>query len=313
MEHDANYILLVLLLGNLPVGMAYIGDVEQNQVKKNQMLGVLVGCFVGGNSGGGIIAVLMNDFGLFAPLWIGAVLMAIACIITTIYMIEPGDKRLDIIDDKLILEDEGDIIKRPETIHKRTMYNIVGGALMDNIGSTGLFPLCLSPLALEQYYPAQMSILAYQWLSVCVALLVIPSTQITPFVFKKIGVAGTCVFGNLCTAVVTGLLLMIGNLPASNLAFGWFVAVMYGEYITTFSFNFTQRHFSMWLIHNISLRYPGGFPFTVLSQLTTGPMLDVIAPKDKIGYVQGLNNSSMNFGSKFIMFSAVSHTKFAKI
>ena len=311
MGHDTNYILLVLLLGNLPVGMAYIGDVEQNQVKKNQMLGVLVGCFVGGNSGGGIIAVLMNDFGLFAPLWIGAVLMAIACIITMIYMIEPGDKRLDIIDDKLILEDEGDIIKRPETIHKRTMYNIVGGALMDNIGSTGLFPLCLSPLALEQYYPAQMSIEAYQWLSVCVALLVIPSTQITPFVFKKIGVAGTCVFGNLCTAVVTGLLLMIGNLPATNLAFGWFVAVMYGEYITTFSFNFTRSTF-LWLIHKmslkmqmhlpISLRYPAGFPFTVLSQLTTGPMLDVIAPKDKIGYVQGLNNSSMNFGSKFIMF-----------
>ena len=39
-----------------------------------------------------------------------------------------------------------------------------------------------------------------------------------------------------------------------------------------------------------------GFPFTVFSQLTTGPMLDAIAPEDKIGYVQGLNNSSMNFG-----------------
>jgi hypothetical protein len=26
-------------------------------------------------------------------------------------------------------------------------------------------------------------------------------------------------------------------------------------------------------------------------------MLDVIAPEDKIGYVQGLNNSAMNFGS----------------
>jgi hypothetical protein len=39
-----------------------------------------------------------------------------------------------------------------------------------------------------------------------------------------------------------------------------------------------------------------GFPFTVFSQLTTGPMLDVIAPIDKIGYVQGLNNAAMNFG-----------------
>mmetsp|Transcript_16386 Transcript_16386/g.35420 ORF Transcript_16386/g.35420 Transcript_16386/m.35420 type:complete len:471 (-) Transcript_16386:150-1562(-) len=112
-----------------------------------------------------------------------------------------------------------------------------------------------------------MSITAYQWLSVCVALLVIPSTQVTPFIFDKIGVAGTCVFGNLCTAVVTGLLLMIGNLPSTDLAFGMFVFVMYA-----------------------------GFPFTVMSQLTTGPMLDTIATEDKIGYVQGLNNSSMNFG-----------------
>ena len=39
-----------------------------------------------------------------------------------------------------------------------------------------------------------------------------------------------------------------------------------------------------------------GFPMTVLSQLTTGPMLDVIAPADRIGYVQGLNNAAMNFG-----------------
>ena len=109
-----------------------------------------------------------------------------------------------------------------------------------------------------------MSITAYQWLSVCVALLVIPSTQVTPWTFSKVGVAGTCVIGNLCTAVVTGLLLMIANFPATSLTFGFFVFVMYA-----------------------------GFPFTVLSQLTTGPMLDVIAPEDKIGYVQGLNNSSM--------------------
>jgi len=263
-------------LGNLPVGMAYIGDVEHNQKRKNEMLGVLVGCFVGGNSGGGIIAVLMNDFGLFAPLWIGAILMAISCVTSHIYMIEPGDGRLDEdVADKLVVDDDDDeeeIVVRPETIAKPVMYNIVGGALLDNIGSTGLFPLCLSPLALQTFYgdfvakgeEPIMTITAYQWLSVCVALLVIPSTQVTPWTFSKVGVAGTCVFGNLCTAVVTGLLLMIANFPATSLTFGFFVFVMYA-----------------------------GFPFTVLSQLTTGPMLDVIAPEDKIGYVQGLNNSSM--------------------
>ena len=131
-----------------------------------------------GNSGGGIIAVLMTDSGLFVPLWVGAALMVIANIGTHIYMIEPGDKRLEQeVEDKLILDDADDV-ERPETIDQRTLWNIVGGALLDNIGefdilnifyylsekcvflkqsqyilgSTGLFPLCLSPLALEHYY-----------------------------------------------------------------------------------------------------------------------------------------------------------------
>jgi hypothetical protein len=149
------------------------------------------------------------------------------------------------------------------------------GALLDNIGSTGLFPLCLSPLALEQYLldfaergeEGIMTFTGYKWLSVCVALMVVPSTLMTPTVFRKIGVAGACVMGNLLTACVTVALLLIGNGPATRGAFAGFVTVMYG-----------------------------GFPFTVFSQLTTGPMLDVLAPEDKIGYVQGLNNSAMNFG-----------------
>ena len=112
-----------------------------------------------------------------------------------------------------------------------------------------------------------MTFTGYKWLSVCVALMVVPSTLLTPSVFRKIGVAGTCVLGNLLTACLTIALLLIGNGPATRGAFAGFVTVMYG-----------------------------GFPFTVFSQLTTGPMLDVLAPEDKIGYVQGLNNSAMNFG-----------------
>lgn len=73
----------------------------------------------------------------------------------------------------------------------------------------------------------------------------------------------TGVFGNVFTAVVTAILLVIGNLPANSGTFAAFVFVMYA-----------------------------GFPFTVFSQLTTGPMLDVLAPEDKIGYVQGLNNAA---------------------
>ncbi len=45
----------------------------------------------------------------------------------------------------------------------------------------------------------------------------------------------------------------LSSKPATPGWFGAFVAVMYA-----------------------------GFPFTVFSQLTTGPMLDVIAPRDKV-------------------------------
>ena len=48
--------------------MAYVGDVFSSKKEKEKELGILVSFFVIGNSGGGIIAILMNDAGLFAPL-----------------------------------------------------------------------------------------------------------------------------------------------------------------------------------------------------------------------------------------------------
>lgn len=39
-----------------------------------------------------------------------------------------------------------------------------------------------------------------------------------------------------------------------------------------------------------------GYPVTVISQLSTGPVLDIISPVDKRGYTQGLNTLVMNFG-----------------
>mmetsp|Transcript_62803 Transcript_62803/g.185464 ORF Transcript_62803/g.185464 Transcript_62803/m.185464 type:complete len:510 (-) Transcript_62803:200-1729(-) len=258
--------------------MAYVGDVYTTKVEREKKLGQLVGNFVMGNSGGGMIAILMNESGLFAPLWVGAGLMFVTTALLVFLLIEPGDERLTPIGkDALLASDEEEDEHRPDTINQKVMWNVIGGAVADNFGSTALFPLCLSPLALEQYSlnfirmdPPQepiLSIVGYQWLSVCVALMVVPSTLITPFIFKRIGAAGTCVFGNVSTAIITIALLLIGNANATTAAFAGFVTVLYL-----------------------------GFPFTVFSQLTTGPMLDVLAPIDKIGYVQGLNNSAMNFG-----------------
>lgn len=39
-----------------------------------------------------------------------------------------------------------------------------------------------------------------------------------------------------------------------------------------------------------------GFPWTVLSQLSTGPMIDRISPVHRRGFAQGLNTTAMNFG-----------------
>ena len=95
---------------------------------------------------------LMNGNGLFAPLWVGAGIMVIASIGSHIYsmythhvtfsykrwhsyilffiplVIEPGDKRLEPTHDKLTLsdDDDGEVIQRPDTIPKKTLYNIVG-------------------------------------------------------------------------------------------------------------------------------------------------------------------------------------------
>ena len=83
--------------------------------------------------------------------------MVIANVLSHTYMIEPNKDNV-MVDpiktrsDKFSLNSEDEDVKRPDTIDQKTMWNIVGGALLDNIGSTGLFPLCLSPLALEAYY-----------------------------------------------------------------------------------------------------------------------------------------------------------------
>ena len=105
-------------------------------------------------------------------------------------------------------------------------------------------------------------------MSVLVSLMVIPSTVITPWVFKKIGAAGGCVFGNFMTGILPIALLQLGSQDPSTGYLAGFIAAMYM-----------------------------GFPFTVISQLSTGPMLDRIAPLEQRGYVQGLNTTVMNIGT----------------
>lgn len=269
-----------LLSGSLPVALAYIADVFPSNKEKAKQFSIVVGCNVLGQSTGGIIAILMFDVGLFAPLWVGSFIMAVASVIVAIYLVEPNkmsDGTLN-VGNVNETEEEAETETPPTEIDKSTLANIVIGAFFDIFGSKALFPLCLSPLAFETYYkdfldatPPEtpiMSLTLYQWLSALVAIMVIPSTIFTPKVFQKFGVAAGCVAGNAITGVLTIVLLLIANIdPPTSGTFAGFVIAMYA-----------------------------GYPFTVMSQLSTSPMLDRITPVDKRGQVQGFYTTVFNTG-----------------
>ena len=122
---------------------------------------------------------------LSQPLLIGAALVAIAAVLNTFLLIEPEDilascarEREELglgdIDDKV---DNG--MPLLTSLNYKVFGNIILGALGDNIGSSGLMPLCLSPLAFNAFYadfenqdlPPIMSQVSYKWISVLVALM----------------------------------------------------------------------------------------------------------------------------------------------
>ena len=282
-RHISSQISVSLLLLLLPP-LYIVGDVFPTPASKAAEFGNITGCFVVGQSIGGIFAILMSSTGLFASLWIGAAMMAIAGVTMTFVCVEPKYFALpkDNDDATVLLEDgeeEADGNKELTEIDKPTMWNIMAGALLDNIGSCGLFPICLSPLAFNRFYddfasqglPPLLSLNGYKWVSIMVALVVIPTAALAPPVYRRIGPAGACVFGNFMTAVVILLLWIFGAvLEATKGAMIGFILVMYL-----------------------------GFPMTVFSQLSTSPMLDMCSPRDQRGFVQGLNSTVMNVGTAF--------------
>ena len=112
------------------------------------------------------------------------------------------------LDDEL--DDDEDHVQHVDKMDWKVFSSIIGGALGDNVGSSGLMPLCLSPLAFERFYafapdPSNpiMSQVAYKWISVLVALMVVPGTLVSPFIYNKFGLAGGCILGNAITGIVS--------------------------------------------------------------------------------------------------------------
>lgn len=164
--------------GCVPVALAYISDVYANRAKKDEAIGVIVGISMIGMTGGGIVAVLFQEEGLFLPLLVGAAVNLLAFIFMWFYMIEP-DPRF-----RIGVENSDDDVDAPETLHVPTVSLVVFGAMLDNIGSSGLIFMAISPLLFETWYEdftkegldPIMSGLEFKWLSALLALMVIPGT-----------------------------------------------------------------------------------------------------------------------------------------
>jgi MFS family permease len=178
----------------LAISLAYASDVAHTRVEKDLLIGSLVGLYMVGNTGGGIMAIAMENTGLFAPLFVGAAMNLIATIFSYFVLIEPN-KMLHI---GAAGGDDDDDDDGPKDMDWKIITNILAGSLADNAGSVGLFPLCLSPLAFNTFLTdfqkagkdPLMTAVAYKWIATLVALMIVPASMCSSKLYEKIGAAG---------------------------------------------------------------------------------------------------------------------------
>lgn len=107
-------------------------DVHVNRHKKDAEIGILIGFSMIGMSGGGIAAILMEETGLFSPLFVGAALNLVSFVFSYFFLLEP-DTNIR-FDEEVDDDDE----EPPEKVHTSVLLNVIFGALFDNVGSSGL-------------------------------------------------------------------------------------------------------------------------------------------------------------------------------
>lgn len=192
----------------LTICMAYAGDVAPTRAAKDAAIGSLVGFYMIGATGGGIIAIILDGAGLFTPLFVGASINTLSTIFMYVFMVEP--KRMLALKvasvNKTEDDDEEEDTKAPTKLDWKITTNILIGSLADNAGSTGLLPFCLSPLAFNTFlrdFEARgdtpiMSETSYKWLSTLVSVMVIPSAIFSSRLFALIGAPGyVLIFGRV--------------------------------------------------------------------------------------------------------------------
>lgn len=254
-----------LFAGSVPVAMAYASDVFSKRSQKDSEQASIAAINFLGSTGGGIIAIVMQSVGLFEPLFVGAALSLVAGLVCQLLLIEPSKHLFKKGDGHREEEDDS---SAPKTVDYKVLTNILVGATVDYFGSTGQVPIGLSPLMFNAFYAdleaagkkPVMSPETYQWTYVMLLVMVFPGSLLSSICFAKFGTAKSAVAANLLTAGTVLAQLHIALATPSTATLAVFIAVVYLAY-----------------------------PLSIISQLSTGPMLDRIAPADKKGLLQGTN------------------------
>ncbi|KAL7532229.1 hypothetical protein ACHAWF_004057 [Thalassiosira exigua] len=237
------------------VGNGYISILfKEDRVKADSFIGYIMATSVAARSLGGLLSMMSPD-SLFLPCIPAAALNAFAlAMCTSLYC---SLTREEMVTKMVGLDTLG-------------LVNIIFGALCDNVGSLGIIPIAFNPILYQKFFadlkangdPVIMSENEYRCIFSLIALTCVLPALMSSKIFAKVGVVTSCVIANLITALVIIALIFVSQMPSTK-----------GSYIGMTSIIYF------------------GFPLTVISNLSTGPMLDRVTPVDKKTLVQGINSS----------------------
>jgi MFS family permease len=225
----------------LSLGLAYVSDAFANHPTEavNQM-NILTGLRFVGQAVGATLPILLHSYGLFAPLLFAATLVTLATVPPCIFVSQ-------ITQTQSIRSRRCKMKSINQNLAKLfTQYCVV--PFFDNFGSEALKVLAMAVMYTKWCDTSNViSDNVFRAFHIGFILCIFPAVAIAGPAFKKLGLPKSAMAGNLLTASVCVVLLYASKRAASLSSFAIYVTLL----IT-------------------------GFPFTVMSQLTTSPTIDVV-------------------------------------
>ena len=123
-----------LFTGNVAVANSYISLIySDNRQMADKMIGYVTATSIASFSIGGLLTILFPD-NLFVPLLVAAGISFIAVLAAFAFVLDPGSYQKQRKHEEQDKEDSNS----PKVLDKKLLFNIVCGALADNIGSLGI-------------------------------------------------------------------------------------------------------------------------------------------------------------------------------